>query len=64
MNSDRAGMKTTWIPDLTPFKVRGQMTRLNVVHEFAPKSRDASMSAGFNLSSELKIGKIINGMKI
>ena len=57
-------MKTTWIPDFTPFKVKGQMTRLNVVHEFAPKSRDASMRAGFNLSSELKIGKIMNGMKI
>ena len=64
MNSDRAGMNTTWIPDLTPFKVSGQITRLKVVHEFAPRSREASIRAGFNLSSELKIGKIINGMKI
>ena len=40
------------------------MTRLNVVHLDAPRSLDASINVGFNLSNELKIGKIINGIKI
>ena len=53
MNNDKAGMKTTWIPDFTPFIVNGHMTLLKVVQEFAPRSRDASINAGFNLSSAL-----------
>lgn len=62
--SDRAGMKTAWMPDFTPLMASGKMTRRKVTHEEAPKSRDASINAGFILSSELKIGKIMNGMKI
>ncbi len=41
------------MPDLTPLIVSGQMTLLKVVQEFAPRSRDASINAGFNLSSAL-----------
>ena len=35
-----------------------------MVKDEAPKSRDASINAGLILSSELKIGNTINGMKI
>lgn len=64
MNSDNDGMNTTWHPVLTPSSVSGKMTRLNVMNFDAPKSLAASMSAGLMLLSALKIGKIINGMKM
>src|SRR5690606_2903529 len=64
INKDKDGIKTTWIPDFTPFNVNGKMTRRKVVHLEAPKSFAASSNDGLRLSKALKIGKIINGIKI
>ena len=64
MNSDKAGMKVTWMPDFTPSIVNGKITRVNVVHFDAPKSLAAAIKVGFNSFNELKIGKIMNGIKI
>ncbi|CDN45407.1 hypothetical protein BN871_HK_00030 [Paenibacillus sp. P22] len=64
MNSDSAGMNTAWQPALTPSSVSGNTTRRNVVHGDAPRSLAANTRDGLSSSSELKIGRIMNGMKI
>ena len=64
MKSESDGINTACTPLRTPFIDNGTMTRLNVSHFVAPRSRLAAMSEPGNSSIELKIGKIINGNSI
>ena len=59
MKSESDGINTACTPLRTPFIDNGTMTRLNVSHFVAPRSRLAAMSEPGNSSIELKIGKII-----
>ena len=64
MKSESDGINTACTPLRTPFIVNGKITRLNVSHFVAPRSRLAAMREPGNSSIELKIGKIINGNSI
>ena len=56
------GTKTSSVPATTPGSDRGSVTFKNVRSEFAPRSAAASYNDGSIFSSEVYMGRIMNGM--